>query len=46
LSHLEKSIKNNNKKELFSIFKKTRDIRKKIILAGQDIKAANFGRKN
>jgi cyclohexadieny/prephenate dehydrogenase len=46
LSHLEKSIKKENKKELFNIFKKTRNIRKKIIQAGQDIKAPNFGRKN
>ena len=46
LSNLEKSIKKENKKELFNIFKKTRNIRKKIIQAGQDIKAPNFGRKN
>lgn len=45
LSHLEQSIKKENKKELFNIFNKTRNIRKKIVQAGQDIKAPNFGRK-
>ena len=46
LNHLEKAIRSENKKELFNIFKDTRNIRKKIIQAGQDSKAANFGRKN
>ena len=46
LNHLEKAIRSENKKELFNIFKNTRNIRKKIIQAGQDSKAANFGRKN
>jgi len=46
LNHLEKAIRSENKKELFNIFKSTRNIRKKIIQAGQDSKAANFGRKN
>jgi len=45
LSHLEQSIKKENKRELFNIFNKTRNIRKKIVQAGQDIKAPNFGRK-
>lgn len=46
LKYLEKAIQNNNKKELFNFFQKTRNIRAKVIKAGQDIKAPNFGRKN
>ena len=46
LKHLEKAIQNNNKKELFNFFQKTRSIRAKVVKAGQDTKASNFGRKN
>ncbi len=40
------AIRNENKNKLFTIFKNTRNIRKKIIQTGQDTKVPNFGRKN
>ena len=46
LKNLETAIRNENKNKLFTIFKNTRNIRKKIIQAGQDSKVPNFGRKN
>ena len=46
LKHLETAIQNNDKKELFNFFQKTRSIRAKVVKAGQDTKASNFGRKN
>ena len=46
LKNLEMAIRNENKNKLFTIFKNTRNIRKKIIQTGQDTKVPNFGRKN
>lgn len=46
LNNLKKAIEGNNKKKLFNTFRTTRNIRKKIIEAGQDINQPNFGRKN
>ena len=46
LKHLETAIQNNDKKQLFNFFQKTRSIRAKVVKAGQDTKASNFGRKN
>ena len=46
LDGLKNAIKNNDKEKLFNIFNKTRDIRKRIIDEGQDVKEPNFGRKN
>ena len=46
LNGLKNAIVNNDKKKLFNIFDKTRDIRKRIIEEGQDVKEPNFGRKN
>ena len=46
LKHLETAIQNNDKKKLFNFFQKTRSIRAKVVKAGQDTKASNFGRKN
>lgn len=46
LKNLEMAIRNENKNKLFTIFKNTRNIRKKIIQTGQDTKVLNFGRKN
>ena len=46
LNNLKKAIEGNNKKKLFNTFRTTRNIRKKIIAAGQDINQPNFGRKN
>lgn len=45
LKNLEMAIRNENKNKLFTIFKNTRNIRKKIIQTGQDTKVPNFGRK-
>ena len=46
LNGLKNAIVNDDKEKLFNIFDKTRDIRKRIIEEGQDVKEANFGRKN
>ena len=46
LDGLKDAIKNEDKEKLFNIFNKTRDIRKRIIDEGQDVKEPNFGRKN
>lgn len=46
LSKLKKAIQENNQKKLYDYFKITRNIRKKIIKAGQDVNKPNFGRKN
>ena len=46
LNGLKNAIVNNDKQKLFNIFDKTRDIRKRIIEEGQDVKEPNFGRKN
>tara|TARA_B100000886_G_scaffold73833_1_gene47557 strand:+ start:27060 stop:27962 length:903 start_codon:yes stop_codon:yes gene_type:complete len=46
LNGLKNAIINDDKEKLFRIFDKTRDIRKRIIEEGQDVKEPNFGRKN
>ncbi len=46
LNSLKKAIEGNNKQKLFNTFKTTRNIRTRIIEAGQDINQPNFGRKN
>tara|TARA_Y100000591_G_scaffold326004_1_gene347907 strand:- start:65 stop:967 length:903 start_codon:yes stop_codon:yes gene_type:complete len=46
LHGLKNAIVNDDKEKLYKIFDKTRDIRKRIIEEGQDVKEANFGRKN
>lgn len=46
LNGLKNAIVNDDKEKLFNIFDKTRDIRKRIIEEGQDVKEPNFGRKN
>lgn len=46
LNHLQTAIQNNDKKKLFNFFQKTKSIRAKVIKAGQDTKAPNFGRKS
>ena len=46
LNSLKKAIEGNNKRKLFNTFKTTRNIRTRIIEAGQDINQPNFGRKN
>ena len=46
LNGLKNAIVNDDKEKLYNIFDKTRDIRKRIIEEGQDVKEANFGRKN
>ena len=46
LNGLKNAIVNDDKEKLFNIFEKTRDIRKRIIEEGQDVKEPNFGRKN
>ena len=45
LEELKKAIKNKNGNELFKIFSSTKEVRKKIIKAGQDTEMPNFGRK-
>ena len=44
LSVLQKAVRWNDEDALFKIFSETRKIRKKIIAAGQDIDADDFGR--
>jgi cyclohexadieny/prephenate dehydrogenase len=44
LSVLQKAVRWNDEETLFKIFSGTRKIRKKIIAAGQDIDADDFGR--
>ena len=45
LNKLSKAIQENNQKKLYYSFKITRNIRKKIVKAGQDVSKPNFGRK-
>tara|TARA_B100001057_G_scaffold74929_1_gene69529 strand:- start:2894 stop:3853 length:960 start_codon:yes stop_codon:yes gene_type:complete len=44
LSALQKAVRWGDGKSLYKIFSKTRKVREKIILAGQDTDAADFGR--
>jgi len=44
LSALKRAIRWNDGETLLDHFSKTRDIRRKIVDAGQDSKLANFGR--
>ena len=45
LEDLKKAIENEDGKKLEEIFTKTKQIRKDIVEAGQDIGKPNFGRK-
>ena len=45
LEVLKKAIENEDGKKLEEIFTKTKDIRKKIVEAGQDVGKPDFGRK-
>ena len=45
LEDLKKAIENEDKKKLEAIFTKTKNIRKEIIKAGQDVEKPDFGRK-
>ncbi len=45
LKDLKKAIKKKNEKKLEKIFSKTKQIRRKIVEAGQDISKPDFGRK-
>jgi cyclohexadieny/prephenate dehydrogenase len=45
LEDLKKAIENEDGKKLEEIFTKTKNIRKEIVKAGQDVGKPNFGRK-
>ena len=45
LEELKKAIKDKDKDKLFKIFSSTKEVRKKIIEAGQDTRKPDFGRK-
>ena len=45
LEEMKKAIREKNSDKLIQIFSSTKDIRKEIIKAGQDIDKPDFGRK-
>jgi len=45
LEDLKKAIESEDGKKLEKIFEKTKEIRKDIVEAGQDVKKPDFGRK-
>jgi cyclohexadieny/prephenate dehydrogenase len=44
LAYLQRAIRWGEGEKLFELFSRTRDIRRSIVQAGQDVDAANFGR--